>query len=94
MSPIRLALATAGLVTLCLPAWADVPLPVHVLSDNEVAALSGMPYLDTSNQTFKMAASATASAYNKPVQTLGVQRTTNGTVRRRSLEDGVAPTIR
>jgi len=79
MSPIRLALAAAGFATACLPTWADTPLPVHVLDGNEIAALSGMPYLDTTSQTFKMAASATASAYNKPAQTLGVQRTTNGT---------------
>lgn len=79
MSPIRSALAAAALAAACLPARADVPLPVHELTANEINALSGMPYLDTTNQTFKMAASATASAYNKAVQTLGVQRITNGT---------------
>jgi len=79
MSPIRLALAAAGFATACLPAWADTPLPVHVLDSNEIGALSGMPYLDTNSQSFKMAAAATASAYNKPAQTLGVQRVTGGT---------------
>ncbi len=80
-SPIRIAATAlaAALAAASLPAHADLTLPARTMTSVEIGALSGMPYLDTTNQSFRMAAAATASAYNKPAQTLGVERVTGGT---------------
>lgn len=79
MSFNRLAIACALAAFAALPAQADIPLPVRVMTDAELGQLSGMPYLNTTNHSFKMAASASARAYNKPTQSLAVERKTGGT---------------
>lgn len=79
-SLIRFTALAAALTAAGLPAHADLPLPARTMTSAEIGALSGMPYLDTTNQSFRMAAAVTASAYNKPVQTLGVERATGATV--------------
>lgn len=79
MLPLTRIATAALLAAASLSARADLPLPARTMTATEIGALSGMPYLDTTNQTFRMAAAATASAYNKPVQTLGVERVTGGT---------------
>ena len=78
MHPIHKLLAAIGLLATTLPALAGTPLPVRALSSTEIAALTGMPYLDPGSQAFTMTAGASSQAFNK-ISTQGAQRTVGGT---------------
>jgi hypothetical protein len=80
MQTLRFQLATFVLaITTAAPAWADTPLAARELGAGELGQLSGMPYLSPSNSTFEMAVAVRASAYNKGLPVLSVQRKTNAT---------------
>lgn len=68
--------ALAALATLATsqPARADVPLPVKEMTNAEIGAVSGLPYLSPSNQAFRMAAAVQVSAYGQGAPQQAVQR--------------------
>jgi len=74
LGPALAGLAALAALTTTPPARADLPLPVKEMSAAEINALSGLPYLSPSNQTFRMAAAVQVSAYDKGAPLQGVQR--------------------
>lgn len=60
------------------PARGATALPVKTLSNAEIGALSGMPYLSPINQPFRMAAGVKVAAHDKGTPAQAVARKSNG----------------
>jgi hypothetical protein len=64
----------AAISAITAPALADTPLPVKEMSNAEIGALSGLPYLSPTNQAFRMAAAVQVSAHGQGTPQQAVQR--------------------